>query len=62
MKLWGPGVECCGLNIKYLPQAHVLKSSSLDFCTILEGSGNFRRWGLAGGSRLQGVFLGLNLS
>jgi hypothetical protein len=41
------------LNMKCLPQAHVLHP--LASGTIWGGSGNFRRWDLAGGSRSLGT-------
>jgi hypothetical protein len=44
-----------GLNVKCLPQVHVSNLGSPAGGAILGGCGNFRRWGLAGGSRLVGV-------
>jgi hypothetical protein len=46
---------CYSLNMQYLPQAHVLNASSPAGGAILGGSGNFREWGLVGGSRHGGV-------
>jgi hypothetical protein len=45
---------CYGLNMKYLPKAHMLKAWSTAGGVILGGSRNFKRWGPAGGSRSLG--------
>jgi hypothetical protein len=51
-----PENHCYGLNMKCPPEAHVLKAWSLAGDAILEDSGNFRRWGLAGRTRSQGMY------
>jgi hypothetical protein len=50
MARWNISHECYGLNMKYLPQAHVLKDLSSDDTAILGGDGNIREWSIVRGS------------
>ena len=43
----GVGSEMLALNLKCLPQAHVLTAWSLVGGAVLEVSGNFKKWNLA---------------
>jgi hypothetical protein len=43
MHLWGAGVACYGLNMKYHLQTHVLNAWSPVGGAILGGSGNVSR-------------------
>jgi hypothetical protein len=46
---------CYGSDVKCPPQMYVLKTWFLADGTISDCCGNFRRWGLSGGSRSPGV-------
>jgi hypothetical protein len=52
--------RCC-YDLNMSPQAHELNSWFPGGGVILGGSGNFRRWGLAGGSRLLVSFMTLKI-
>lgn len=45
--VWINGVKMLALNLKCLPQAHVLTAWPLVGGAVLEVFGNFRRWNLA---------------
>lgn len=48
--LWGISL-CCGLSLKYPPQADVWYVCSLEWGDILGGHGTLRRWSVAGRSK-----------